>query len=47
MSAKKSKDVNWEPDVKKGLDKAKTIKEQNEKLRKDWDHTKQEGFNKT
>ena len=37
--------VNWEPDVKKGMDIQKNMKELNEKLKADADRRKIDGFN--
>jgi hypothetical protein len=37
--------VNWEPDVKKGMDLEKNMKEINEKLKEDADRRKIDGFN--
>ena len=36
---------NWEPDIKKGLDIAKNIKELNQKIKDDADRRKIDGFN--
>jgi hypothetical protein len=37
--------VNWEPDVKKGMEIQENLKEINEKLKADADRRKIDGFN--
>lgn len=39
------KETNWEPDIKKGLDISKNIKELNQQLKDDADRRKIDGFN--
>jgi hypothetical protein len=41
----KDKNINWEPDVKKGMDNLKNIKSINEILKKESDNRKIDGFN--
>ncbi len=41
----KGRDINWEPDVRKGLDEAKNIKDLKESLKEDADRRKIDGFN--
>ena len=37
--------INWEPDINKGLDIAKNIKDLNQELKDDADRRKIDGFN--
>lgn len=37
--------TNWEPDIKKGMDIAKNIKDLNQQLKDDADRRKIDGFN--
>ena len=46
MGTKSKKHVNWEPDVRKGLDHIRNIKQIKSDLKSGWDHTKIEGYNK-
>jgi hypothetical protein len=41
----KGKDIHWEPDVKKGMDDLKHMKERKESLKEDADRRKIDGFN--
>jgi len=45
MSKDSNKNVNWEPDVRKGLDDLQNIKDINQKLKDDADRRKIDGFN--
>ena len=45
MSKEKRKNQNWEPDIRKGLDEAKKIKENKKKIKDDADRRKIDGFN--
>ena len=41
----KGKDINWEPDVKKGIETIKNIKDIKDTLKQDSDRRKIDGFN--
>lgn len=41
----KGKDINWEPDVRKGIDTLKNIKVIKDTLKEDSDRRKIDGFN--
>lgn len=45
MSKDRSKNVNWEPDIRKGMDTAKNIKDVQEGLKDAADKRKIDGFN--
>lgn len=41
----KGKDIHWEPDIKKGIDSLKNIKDIKDSLKEDADRRKIDGFN--
>ena len=41
----KEKDINWEPDIRKGIETIKTIKDSKDSLKQDADRRKIDGFN--
>ena len=45
MGKESAKNVNWEPDVRKGLDDLKNIKDINQSIKDDADRRKIDGFN--
>ena len=45
MSKEKGKNQNWEPDIRKGIDEARKIKEIKQKIKDDADRRKIDGFN--